>query len=276
MNKHVLGESKRHILKNAIFKHVCIIFLWSPFLIKSQDSLKSTFINDLNKKTFAAFPVAFYSPETKIGIGAGGVYAFPFNSKDTISRPSNIQFGLVYTQLRQVLVYLPYQLFIKQNKFSVYGELGYYVYYFRYFGVGSDSKKEDDEFYGAQLPRFRFSGLYNFTKYWYVGIKYTFDNYTITQVKELGLLWQKNVVGYSGGTISGLGLVFNIDSRDNVFFPSSGFYSEFYYQPFLQSLGSHYVYTKNKVEASYYFQSKRSYILAVNTRLDYTTRCALF
>ncbi|NNE54561.1 MAG: hypothetical protein HKN32_00975, partial [Flavobacteriales bacterium] len=71
-----------------------------------------------------ALPIAFYLPETRWGFGAAGIINFNIQPQDTIAPPSQIQLGGAYTQEKQILAYLNYNLFWDQRKWNVSGELG--------------------------------------------------------------------------------------------------------------------------------------------------------
>lgn len=67
-----------------------------------------------------------------MGFGVTGIYAFRFKKEDITTRPSQLTLGFAHTLNKQVLIYLPYQLFAKQQVFNIYGELGYYLYSYQF------------------------------------------------------------------------------------------------------------------------------------------------
>ena len=65
--------------------------------------------------------------------------------KDTLgARRSTVTVGFAYTQLKQLLVYFPFQLFPHNQKYWIQGEAGYYRYVYYFFGVGNDIGVGDD------------------------------------------------------------------------------------------------------------------------------------
>ncbi|MEN0004413.1 MAG: hypothetical protein AAF798_09725, partial [Bacteroidota bacterium] len=62
------------------------------------------------------------------GFGAASVLSFKLPSQAAEHRPSQLQLGGAYTLNDQILLYLPFQFFAKQDRYNIYGELGYYRY----------------------------------------------------------------------------------------------------------------------------------------------------
>src|SRR5882724_7401780 len=101
--------------------------------INPMDSVKPS-----KRYLISGLPVVFYTPETRFGFGATGIYIFNFK-KDSINAPrSSINLGFAYTQNNQALFYLPFNLFIKNRAYQLYGELGYNKYNFNFYGVGNE------------------------------------------------------------------------------------------------------------------------------------------
>ena len=209
------------LLKNKIVLVVVLLFTLATNVCSAQGILKY-FISDTTKhrKIFLNWiPFVGYAPETRFAVGAVGIATTHFGHDTVKTHPSSLQLAVIYTQNKQAFIYLPYQLYFKRQKYSLYGELGYYKYNYEFFGIGngynpSNSKEE----YFVNYPRIRLTALQRFTKIFYAGIKYSYDNFDITQEKVGGELINHTIPGSSGGTISGLGVATIIDSRDNIFF----------------------------------------------------------
>lgn len=82
-------------------------------------------------KSFSIFPLPllYYTPETRFAFGVAAAATFRFR-RDTAStiRPSQVTVGAAYTQNKQLLFYVPFQLFYNQNRYFAIGEVGYYKY----------------------------------------------------------------------------------------------------------------------------------------------------
>ena len=228
-------------------------------IIESSDTAKPF----IRKSSFIALPLAFYTPETRFGGGAATLYAFRFRNQSDSSRPSQIQLGGAYTAEKQLLSYLPFQLFLDDAKYNIYGELGYYRYFFYFFGIGNDASDESESF-NVNFPRVRLSALKLVAPNLYVGGRYWFDNYQIAKVEEGGLLETQNITGNEGGTVSSLGAVATYDSRDNIFFAKEGILAEFSLMNNSTALGSDFNFTRVSLDAATYFTNKFNHTFAVN------------
>jgi outer membrane protein assembly factor BamA len=227
-------------------------------LFANPDSLKT------NKPKLAAFPVLFFSPDTKLGGGAAGLFTFNFKSDSLNAQRSSINFGIVYTQLKQVLIYLPFQLFLKNKKYWIYGEIGYYKYVFNYFGTGNSVPHEYIEKYDAVYPRIRLNALHKLKQNIYCGVRYVYDDFKIDHRDSSGLLLTEKPIGYNGGRVSGLGVLVNYDSRNSIFFPSNGFLMETMFYAERGFTGSDFNYNRFSIDASNYFSVFKKHVLAIN------------
>ena len=170
---------------------------------------------DTTEKSFKAYPlpVVYFTPETDWGFGAVSLFSFRLKGEPKESRNSQFQFGGAYTQRDQLLFYLPFQLYYKNEKYYAFGELGYYKYSYRFFGIGNDLPPENEELYNVNFPRVRLNMMKLVKPSWYLGVRYWFDEYDIVKIKNQGLLATQDIVGAKGGTVSSLGLISLFDSR---------------------------------------------------------------
>lgn len=258
-------KKQNRILSLVVLLLICISTQAEPL---KKDSSK---IKDPRSGTLVGFPFAFFTPETKWGGGAGGMYAFYFNREDSVLRPSSIQLGFAYTQLKQLLIYLPWQLFLKKNEYYSYGEVGYYLFNFNYYGIGPQSKSEDEEVFEVQIPRLRLNMYRKVTSGLYLGMRYWYDDYTLTEIEEDGMLAEMSTPGHRGGMLSGLGPSILYDTRDMVFFPHSGYYLEGLYQSYQGFLGSAYSFNRFLFDLRSYtsfFNSKLVWVNQVYSQLQ--------
>ena len=170
----------------------------------------------------ALLPVIFYLPETGLGYGALALGTFRFKGESKETRPSSMQLAVTLTSKSQFLVYAPFELYSNEEKWRFVGELGYYKYFYNFFGKGINSKQEDLEIYEVDFPRLRLSVLREVLPDISVGLAYEFDNFSKPILEEGGILDSGDFIGKNGGTISNLGLTAIYDSRDNIFFPTKG------------------------------------------------------
>ncbi len=208
----------------------------------------------------AALPLVFYTPDTQWGYGASGLFTFGHS----LQKPNQLTFAAAFTQLQQLLIYLNYQFYTRDEKYWIFGELGYYDYVYNFFGIGNEIPASFQEKYDARFPRIRASILKKIKPGQFLGLYYQFDHYTIKPRNSTDLLSGSEVIGASGGTTSGFGIQYNLDSRKNVFYPTSGWLLSLQVLLENQWTGSLYSYQKMHVEVSKYLSLGKENILAIN------------
>lgn len=237
--------------------------------LKAQPSIDT--ITPVKKFSFFGVPLAFYSPDTKWGGGAAGIFTFPGNPLR-----SSITFSFAYTQRRQVLAWIPFQWYHRNGNWRAYGELGWYRYLYQYFGVGNEYPDDFLETYTARFPRVRWT----VARRWrdsrhFFGLRYNLDDYHISEATPGGDLATGNIPGARGGFSSSPGIVWLYDSRDSPFFPSKGILTESSVVFENRISGSDFRYARWTGEVSAYQKIGRN-ILAVNALAVFTTAGAPF
>ena len=231
-----LFSPHKHLLITVI---VCLSVISQAYAQFSSDSAA------IKKRRFiTAIPVAFYTPETRLGLGASGLMLFNFK-KDSINAPrSSVSIGFAYTQNKQVLFNLPYNLFVKNREYHFYGEIAYHKFFYNFYGVGNDEPIDYVEKFGVKFPRLRVTALKKIIPHFYAGLRYVYDNYTTFDLDSNGQLADGNIPGSQGCIVSGFGLVTMIDTRDNIFYPRKGLWAEFVVFNDNQKLGATYNYVR--------------------------------
>ncbi len=214
-------------------------------------------------------PIVFFAPETDWGFGAAGIYTFRLKGESLQSNPSQLQLGFAYTLNKQILLYLPYQLFKNEERLKIYGELGYYLYTYQFFGVGNATREEDLEFYDVNFPRIRLNVLKQVYPNIFIGGRYWLDDFKIQKVEEGGFLDQENITGSQGGFLSGLGAVGNYDTRDNIFFPTKGIFAEIVAFQNGKFVGSDFNFSKLYIDISSFWNFGEQ-VLATNFYGEFT------
>ena len=212
----------------------------------------------------AAFPVVYYTPETAFGFGGVGIGTFRLKNESMATRPSSLQLGISYTTKNQFLLYIPFEFYKDEERWRVSGELGYYKFFYNFYGVGPDAKFEDEETYEVTFPRARFSVLREVFPNFLIGLGYELDIFGSLKIKENGVLDASNVEGKSNGTISNIGFRAIYDTRDNIFFPTRGFYLQGDLFTSSNILGASFSYSKFILDNRYYQKLGTKQVLAAN------------
>ncbi len=223
----------------------------------------SLFYKPKDDFSVSAFPILFFLPETGFAFGGLGITIFN-TGKTKAWRKSQVQLGIAYTLKKQFLLFAPYELYFKQ-KWKLIGELGYYRYFYNFYGIGINSLENDLELYDANFPRLISSLLYRFKPELLAGFQYGFDLFDIPNTGTL--LTNQNPIGIDGGFISTLGVVASFDSRDDIFYPRKGALINLNTEHASQYFGSGYTYSTAFLDATYYQTIFSTHVIAGNAFL---------
>lgn len=208
----------------------------------------------------SAFPLVFYLPETSLAFGGAGITVFNIGKEKTW-RKSQVQLGVAYSLKKQILIFAPYELYFKQ-KWKLNGELGYYKYFYNYYGIGINSNEENLEFYDANFPRFLGTLSYRIKKTFLIGLQYRFDYFDIP--KKDSLLMKDNPIGIDGGVVSSIGTTATFDNRDDIFYPRKGILATFTAESSGAFTGSPFRYSLIQFDFTYYLTLKKKHTIATN------------
>ena len=249
-------------MKNSNLLFILILSFHS-YSFGQSDSTAYTSKDDFS---ISAFPIVFYLPETKLAFGALGMTVFNIG-KTKAWRKSQVQLGLAYTLKKQFLLFIPYELYAKQN-WKIAGEIGYYRYFYNYYGLGVNSIKNDLETYNANFPRFISSVLYKVKPNFLAGVQYRFDLFDIPNVGPL--LSQNNPDGISGGRVSTIGLALSYDTRDDIFYPRKGTLINFNTEHAGNYTGANFNYSTASLDATLYKTIFENQVLVGNLSLGFS------
>lgn len=234
------------------------------FLRPAPVSGQETETDSLNTGTFYAFyPLLFYFPETRLGFGGAGVVNY-YPGKIKSSRPSQWQVGAAYTLNKQILLYASYQYFLRGNRTELFGEIGYYDYFYFFYGLGNDTQAADEETYFVRFPRLRIHALEQLIPNLRAGLLYKFDAYRIYATEAMGFLEEEQPTGYEGGLISTLGTLLRYDTRDNINLPRKGRFITLNLELNDRWLGSPFAFQRWTLDAVQYLPIQERQVLAFN------------
>ena len=175
-----------------------------------------------------AYPYVYYTPETKVAAGAGGIFIF-YTAKDSIVLPSKIGFGGFYSSNKQYKIGVNPVFYFFENKLYFTAPISFGHFVDKFWGIGNNTITTGNESYTKDVfsatftlqvpPAWAFADR--------TGIIFDYDNTRIVDKQNNELLLADEVVGSNGGMLFGFGTDLLWDSRDNIFFPNSGGYQYF-------------------------------------------------
>jgi outer membrane protein assembly factor BamA len=171
------------------------------------------------RHTLLPLPVVFYTPETRWAGGAAALHSF---RPAPGARPTVTAANGVYTQNRQVSVELQTDGYLRGDAYSVSGGIGHARFPERFFGIGNETRAEDEETFTSRGTRADLTVRRRIAPGIYLGGRYEVRRMEILEREPDGLLAGGGVRGADGGGVAGAGLSLTRDTRDDVLFPTSG------------------------------------------------------
>ncbi len=227
-------------------------------------------VKDKSKKKVQTkfIPVISYAPETRFLFGVGALVPFSLAHNDSATHHSLIEAFVAYTQNNQDYIYVPYQLYTKNNNYYFEGEIDYYNYSYYYWGIGTE--RVNKELYNVRFPKIFVNTYRKIAPHFYAGIDYYYENDDIWKTADSGVLHTGEILGSKGSASSGGGINLSYDTRDSIYYPRNGWYikaASYFNSP---ALGSTYSFNKIVNDISWYKSLSQRMVLAVNEHTQIT------
>ena len=204
-------------------RYTSILLLLAPAALAAQaapgDSAASRRILPL--------PAIFYTPETKLGGGAAITVvqrrARPagHGRQSEMDRPTSFALVGLYTQQGQLVTSAGGDWWSRGNRWNVMAGAGFQRFPFTYYGTGSAVPDSGEEYtprtlsLNAGAQRLVRPGLY-------VGAATSWDDVTMLETADDGVLRDGTIIGSRGGTYSTASALVTWDTRDNLYYAERG------------------------------------------------------
>jgi outer membrane protein assembly factor BamA len=218
-----------------------------------------------NKKVIG-YPLGFYTPETGLGIGVAGTLNFRPVKSDTLSPVSQISLGAAFTQNKQLILSVPFALYVNNRRHTVTGEFSYNDFWYYYYGTGNSNRAGDKAKYDVEFPLFRVNYLYRVKRNFYLGARWWFENYRVSAFEDAEIFAGQNM---SFGRSSGPGMVFLFDSRDNIYYPKKGQYLELVAHDQSKEWGSDFRFQRFRADYRVFLPASVKSVLALHGFADF-------
>lgn len=233
----------------------------NPSKSEHQDTLVSA-AGIQGSGTLHLLPLVFFTPETNWGAGAASVYQFCASVACAGAQLSTMQLLVAYTLRNQLLIYAPYEIVFSEARFRLEGEAGYYRYTYRFFGIGPATQTSEMELYDVHFPRAVVSLSRQLRSGFFVGARYWYDGYRITERSEGGILESEHVTGWQGGINSGFAASLLYDSRDHTTATAHGIYAEMLYHTDHPVFGSDFHFYQLEMDMRAFYSPDMGHTLA--------------
>ncbi len=239
---------------------ICLIYSMGFAVPGDDESPPQTEVKKKSRIIFS--PIVYYTPETRFAYGAAGSYIFRLSKDRPNDRPSSLSPIAVYTQEKQFYAQLKSLIYLKNERYQIELNLKVQDYPDKFFGIGNDNTLDDKESYTSRSVSALFTFLRKIKEGFHLGIQYDIARWDITEVKTGGVLYDGTIPGSRSGNISGLGIMLNLDTRDNIFAPTRGQWVEFSARLYHEFLGSAFNYSNLKLNVRKYIPVFSSHIIA--------------
>lgn len=210
-------------------------------------------------------PVVYYTPETRMAFGLGGLFTYRFGLIFKQARPSTFFIGAIYTQMKQFTLQLKPELYLQKDSLLLTGNFLAERFPTKLWGIGPYTDDALEEVYTPQ----RFLMEIGFQKKFfpevpiYLGLKYHLESTKIIETEPGKLLDQDLVDGSNGGLLSGPGMIISLDNRNNIFYPTSGFYLQANISWNDHFFGSDFDFFHIQLDLRHYYQVSDNQVLAI-------------
>ena len=171
---------------------------------------------------WAALPLASYSPETHLGLGAFGIYFFRVAGEPSATRPSSVAVVGLYTTRHQAIVELIPEIYWDDEHWHLWTKLDFRSFPDSFWGIGNHTPASAEERFEQVSYRTRAWLRHRIVEELYVGVRTETQYLSVTEMQENGLFDTLAIPGESGGWTVGLGLTVGWDWRDNAVDARSG------------------------------------------------------
>jgi hypothetical protein len=244
---------------------ILLVIISSGLSLKAQEDSEDPDTVGVGGVNWFAYPFAFYSPETSLAFGAGGIISFKLTDKFN-SKPSSITASGYYSINNQYDITIQPEVYFAGDKYKLWSKFNYGRIFDFFYGVGNRTKEIENDRYLQENILFQFKIQPKlFDERFNLGFNYEFRRMNVADKKGNPFLEMGTFTGSDGGTTSGLGMAISWDSRDNIFYPNTGGYYEFNGSNFWNFLGSDFDYSKYVFDFRRYFSISHNQIVAIQT-----------
>jgi hypothetical protein len=108
-----------------------------------------------HKSSLKAYPYVYYTPETQLAFGVGGIMTF-YAGRDTILRPSSVTLSGYYTSNGQWKIGVVPKVYYSDNKRYIGFPISFGHYESKFWGIGNDTPDTENSPYLEDVLDARF------------------------------------------------------------------------------------------------------------------------
>jgi outer membrane protein assembly factor BamA len=266
------------MIKTRSFLLFALVLVCSivPGPVRAQDAGDGTAGNEakavknIYKARLIAIPFIYYSPETKLAFGVGGVLNFRAGRNKEKTRASTIWAFGTFNLAKQFQVVVKPEIYFERNRFFLSGNIRYERTPQNFFGIGNDMPSTAEESYTPRIVNFQVGVKKKFLGHLFAGVQYDFEQMTMEKVEPGGMLEDGEIPGSRGGLFSGFGVSLDWDTRDAVLYPRKGVFLQLTADTYGAMTGSDLTFTSLKLDCRKYFLVAPDQVLALQAYIRST------
>ena len=225
---------------------LCFAAIFCLSSVTAQQNEEQPPPSDKGSFGWIAFPYFFFSPETNLAFGAGGLVYFRF-SPDTTIKPSSITPSAYYSVNDQFDVTIIPEFYIGKD-FYIYSYFSFGEYIDKFYGIGPESPEIDEPEYEHRSIVAQLNLQPQLSETFRAGLYSRLLHRDILDQRKNPYLSDPSLKGNSGGICVGLGGVVARDTRDNRFYPSSGVLNQLRAVFYSKAWGSDFDYNRYEID----------------------------
>ncbi|WP_017257388.1 BamA/TamA family outer membrane protein [Pedobacter arcticus] len=211
--------------------YVLTLVLFSLQLSAQRKIFNKVFSDDTTRhNSFLPLPLLGYSQEAGLTLGAVGIYSFYTDKNDPNIKASQAYGVVGFSTKKRVQISFKTDVWTAQNKYHYIAEAKFINQPFNFYGIGNHTSLADED--KVNLRRFKLNGELErevFTHF-YLGGGLEYENQKFTAKDPAGIYSISPVLNdRDGGEFMFFKATSFFDSRDNVPYPSKGFYAKLQY-----------------------------------------------
>lgn len=234
---------------------ITLLIFWllsSAYIFAQKDTTERTFgrkvkdyayrfVNDSidpEKSKFLLYPVVAFSPETSLEIGFSGLYLYYAKGDYLQNRLSEIQGFSFITLNQQYGAWFDHFIYSDRDDWFFLGRLRFQRFPIWYYGIGVNTKKEDQTILNSDYILVKERVLKKLSKDFFIGLEVDYQKlFNVDFGRDEGT---KFLRGANGTSNMGLGLGLVYDNRKNALNVRNGFFMEVGYLFYRPQWGSEY------------------------------------
>ncbi|HSW59889.1 MAG TPA: BamA/TamA family outer membrane protein [bacterium] len=217
---------------------------------------------------WVAFPVVFYSSDTNFGFGGSAVLFKDIFKDEYINKSQSFAMVLFYTLRNQLLNANVGNIYWDNANWHWGSKLIFSKYPTDFYGIGNQTDLKQGEVFEPFSFQFENDIDYRIWGALYGGISLAQGYYKLLDADKNGLAEDYFDKNREEGFISGAGVKFSYDSRNDSFFPTKGIKGETSFLYFPSWLGSQYSFYRYQFDIRGYIPFVFNSVIALQAVFD--------